>query len=145
MAVVRWIPRRSVGDFFDDFQTAWDEFTPSRWESRESMWHPRVDVNEKKDEFVVSAEVPGLTEKDIKITLKENHLTISGEKKVETELKDDEYHCCERRYGKFERSFILPTEVNVEKADAKVKDGILKIRLPKSEKVKAKEITIKAQ
>jgi len=145
MAIVRWIPGRNVADFVDDFQRVWDDFAPSRWESREPIWHPRVDVNEKKDEIVVTAEVPGLTEKEIKITLKENHLTISGEKKIEEEHKDDEFHCCERRYGKFERSLMLPTEVMAEKADAKVKDGILKIRLPKAEKVKAKEITIKAQ
>ena len=86
-----------------------------------------------------------MTEKDIKVSLKENHLVISGEKKVEEEHKEDEYHCCERRFGKFERAFMLPTDVVSDKVEAKVKDGILTITLPKAEKVKAKEIRVNAQ
>ena len=145
MALVRWVPRRSIFDFSDDFQKMWDDFLPSRWEGREYMWQPRVDINETKEAINVNAEVPGLTEKDIKITLKDNHLVVSGEKKIEEEHKDDNYHCCERRYGKFERAFVLSTEVVADKTQAKVKDGILKIKLPKAEKVKAKEISIKAE
>jgi len=86
-----------------------------------------------------------MTEKDIKITLKENQLVISGEKKVEQENENETYHCCERSYGKFERAMLLPTEIDVNKVEAKVKDGILTIKLPKSEKVKPKEITITAK
>lgn len=145
MAIVRWAPRQNMTDFADEFQRMWDDFFPTRWETRETMWQPRTDVAEKKENLVVTVEVPGMTEKDIKVTLKENHLIISGEKKIEEEQKEDNYHCCERRYGKFERAFMLPTEVVAEKVEAKVKDGILKITLPKAEKVKAKEITITAQ
>ena len=145
MAIIRWAPRRSSVDLFDDFQRFWDDLVPSHWENRESMWQPRVDINETKDAVNVTAEVPGLTEKDIKITVKDNHLVISGEKKIEEEHKDDNYYCCERRYGKFERVFVVPTEVDPAKAEAKVKDGILKIKLPKTEKVKAKEISVKAE
>lgn len=145
MAIVRWVPSRSIWNFADDFQRMWDEFSPLRWQGRDFMWQPRVDVNETKDEIVVTAEVPGLTEKDIKITLKDNHLVISGEKKLEKEDKDENYYCCERRYGKFERAFALSTEVVAEKAKAKVKDGVLKIELPKAEKVKPKEIEIQAK
>ncbi len=145
MAIVRWAPRKNVSDFTDEFQRMWDDFFPTRWETRETMWQPRVDVSEKKENIVVTVEVPGMAEKDIKVTLKENHLVIYGEKKLEEDHKEDEYHCCERRYGKFERAFMLPTEVVAEKVEAKVKDGVLKITLPKAEKVKAKEISIKAQ
>jgi len=145
MAVVRWYPRRGF-DFSDDFQRMWDEFLPSRWGgARETMWQPRVDINETKDSILVTAEIPGLTEKDVKITLKENHLVISGEKKSEDVKDDENYHCCERRYGKFERAFVLSTEIDVDKVEAKVKDGILRIKMPKAEKVKPKEITIKAE
>ena len=145
MAIVRWAPRKNMTDFADEFQRMWDDFFPTRWETRETMWQPRVDVSEKKDNILVIVEVPGMTEKDVKVTLQDNHLVISGEKKLEEEHKEDEYHCCERRYGKFERAFMLPTEVVAEKVEAKVKDGILRITLPKAEKVKAKEITIKTQ
>ncbi|MBD3290087.1 Hsp20 family protein [candidate division KSB1 bacterium] len=144
MAIVRWVPRKNMNDFADEFHRMWDDFFPTRWETRETMWQPRVDVNERKNDIMVTVEVPGMTEKDIKVTLKENHLVISGEKKMEEEHKEDEYHCCERRYGKFERAFMLPTEVVSDKVEAKVKDGILKVTLPKAEKVKAKEITVNA-
>ena len=134
MAVIRWAPRKSILNWADDFNRSWDDFWPSRFATRESMWQPRVDINEKKDEIQVTVEVPGLTEKDIKISLKDNHLMISGEKKVEQESEEDNYYCCERHYGKFERSFVLPMEVVAEKTEAKVKDGILRIKLPKAEK-----------
>ena len=143
MAIVRWIPKRPF-DFSEEIQRMWEDFLPSQGTGRETMWQPRVDINETKDSILVNAELPGLTDKDVKITLKENHLVISGEKKGEEEHDEENYHCCERRYGKFERAFVLSTEVVAEKAEAKVKDGVLKIKLPKAEKVKAKEITIKA-
>ena len=143
MAIVRWYPRRGF-DFSDEFQRMWDEFLPSQRGTKEAMWQPRVDINEIKDAIHVKAEVPGLTDKDVKITLKDNHLVISGEKQAEEVQEDENYHCCERRYGKFERAFVLSTEVVADKAEAKVKDGLLTIKLPKAEKVKAKEITIKA-
>lgn len=145
MAIVRWTPRRHLFDLTEEMQRMWEDFFPTQGQEREMMWQPRVDMNQTKDDIIVTAEVPGLTEKEIKITLKENRLVISGEKKVEEEQKDEDFYCCERRYGKFERAFVLPTDVVSEKAEAKVKDGILRIKLPKAEKVKAKEITIKAQ
>lgn len=145
MTLVRWIPRRSVLDLANEFDRMWEDFAPSHVMGRERMWNPRVDMKDKKDEFVVTAELPGMTEKDIKITLKENQLVISGEKKVEQENENETYHCCERSYGKFERAMLLPTEIDVNKVEAKVKDGILTIKLPKSEKVKPKEITITAK
>ena len=143
MAIVRWIPRRSLFDYNNDVNRLWNDFLPVQNENREPMWQPRVDVNEKKDEFNVIVEVPGLTDKDIKISLKEDHLVISGEKKTEEQQEEDNYHCCERHYGKFERTFVLPAEVVANKIDAKVKDGLLTIKLPKAEKVKPKEIAIK--
>ena len=145
MAIIRWNPRRSFFDVADEFNRMWDENFQGRWAERERMWQPRVDVNDGKDAIYVTAEVPGLSQNDVKITIKDNQLVISGEKKSEVEREEDTYHCCERRYGKFERAFVIPSEVDADKAEAKVKDGILSIKLPKVEKVKAKEISIKAQ
>ena len=145
MAIVRWIPKRSVFDLANEFDRFWEDFLPMQASGRDRMWNPRVDMKDKKDEFVVTAELPGLTEKDIKITLKENQLVISGEKKVEEETDNETYHCCERSYGKFERAILLPTEIDANKTEARVKDGVLMIKLPKAEKVKPKEITISAK
>ena len=144
MSIIRWIPQRSLFDLSDEFNRIWNDFLPSHREGGEALWQPRVDINETKDEFTVTAELPGLTEKDVKITLKDNHLVISGEKKLEKENENDNYHVFERHYGKFERAFVLPTEVVADKVEAKVKNGVLNIKLPKSEKVKPKEILIKA-
>ena len=83
MAIVRWVPRRSMMDWADELDKMWGEDMPSRWYDRESMWQPRVDINDSKDAVHVTAEIPGLTEKDISIKIKDNHLMISGEKKVD--------------------------------------------------------------
>jgi len=144
MSIVRWMPRRSLFDFSDEFQRIWSDFLPAQLEGDSTVWQPSVDIDETKDEYQVIAELPGLTEKDVKIMLKDKHLVISGEKKVEAEKNENDYHFSERCYGKFERAFVLPTEVVADKVEAKVKDGILKIILPKSEKVKPTEIAIKA-
>lgn len=105
-------------------------------------WAPMVDVAETKDEVIVRAEVPGMTKEDISVTLQDNVLTLRGERKQETEAKSATFHRLERSYGSFVRSFTLPTLVQVEKAKADYKDGVLTINLPKAEEVKPKEISI---
>jgi HSP20 family protein len=108
---------------------------------------PRVDITENDKEIVVSAELPGLDEKDIEVVLSDDVLTIKGEKKEEEEEKKKGYYLMERRYGAFQRSFRLPETVDRGKIDAAFKKGILTIHLPKSAKAKAaeKKIKIKAK
>jgi HSP20 family protein len=106
-------------------------------------WYPAVDVAETKDEFQVKVEVPGMNKDDLKIKLQENVLTVQGEKKQETETKEQNYHRMERSYGSFCRSFRLPSLVKADKIDANYKDGVLSIKLPKAEEAKTKEIEIK--
>jgi HSP20 family protein len=93
----------------------------------------------------VKAEVPGMDAKDISISLTGDVLTIKGEKKQEKEEKEEDYHVVERCYGSFSRSIRLPAEVESGKVEASYKHGILRITLPKSEKVKAKEVKIKVE
>ena len=109
-------------------------------------WLPAVNVEETKDELVLTAEVPGMTAEDIDIELENNILTISGEKSFEhTEGEDDKrYHVWERRYGSFQRSFTLPRTVRAEEIKAEYKDGILTIRMPKSAEAKSRKIEIGA-
>lgn len=109
----------------------------------ESAWCPSVDVFEDDDKFTLRAEVPGMSDKDIQISVQDNTISIRGEKKEEKEEKDIHYHKLERVYGNFCRSFQLPANVEEEKISAHYKDGILEVMLPKTAQTKAKSIEIK--
>ncbi len=104
---------------------------------------PTVDLYEEKDDIVVKAELPGLEKEDIEVNLSDNRLTIRGEKKQEEEVKRENYYRSERSYGSFSRTLELPREVQTDKVKAAFKNGILEIRLPKTEEAKKKETKIK--
>ena len=106
------------------------------------MISPAVDIYEDGDDVVVKAEIPGMKKEDIDVTITDNSLTISGEKKQEEEVKEKDYHRIERSYGSFSRSFRLPDNVKAGKAKASFKDGVLEIRLPKTKESKQKKIEI---
>jgi HSP20 family protein len=124
---------RLFSDFFSDFQLA----APG-----EGVFSPRLDVAEIDSEVVVTAEVPGMTEKEVEVTLADGRLTISGEKKSEREEKNRSYHLVERSYGSFSRAVDLPGSVQAEKASATFKDGVLTVKVPKSAEGKARRIAI---
>jgi HSP20 family protein len=100
---------------------------------------PSVDILTEGDDVVVKVELPGMQKEDIDISLTEDTITISGEKKKEEKVEKKDYYRLESSYGSFKRSFSLPTEVQTEKASAKFKDGMLEIRIPKTEESKKKE------
>jgi HSP20 family protein len=106
-------------------------------------WVPSVDVEETGDAYQIRAEMPGLKKEDVKISLVENVLTISGEKKHEERTDKKKYHRLERTYGTFQRSFSLPAPINSAKISAEFKNGVLEVVVPKSEEAKPKEIEIK--
>jgi HSP20 family protein len=108
-------------------------------------WFPEFDLSETKDALVVKAEVPGISPKDIHISLVDNSLTIKGEKKQQVEEKNENYHYVGRSYGEFARAIPLPREVEGDKVKASYKDGVLTIVLPKSAEAKEKEIQIKIE
>jgi HSP20 family protein len=99
---------------------------------------------EGDEAFTVKAEFPGLSKDDLRVEIKDNRLTLKGERKRETDLKDAQYHRVERVYGAFERSIRLPAVVDADKAEAIFKDGVLKLKLPKAEEAKSKRISITA-
>jgi HSP20 family protein len=107
---------------------------------------PKMDIAETDKAFEVSAELPGIDEKDIELSVSDGVLTIKGEKKAEKEEKEKNYHRIERSYGRFQRSLALPPTVNVEAIEATFKKGVLTITLPKTAKAveKAKKIQVKA-
>lgn len=104
---------------------------------------PTVDIYEEGDTLVVKAELPGIKKEDLNVTITKNRITLSGEKKHEKKVEKKDYHWCESTYGTFSRSFRLPDDVNGEAADAEFHDGVLEIRIPKTEETKTKKITVK--
>lgn len=106
-------------------------------------WVPLVDIEENDKEYVIKAELPEMKKEDIKVSVEDDVLCISGERKHEKEEKGKKYHRVERSYGCFERSFTLPDDADGTKVTAEYKDGVLKVHLPKSEKAKPKAIEVK--
>jgi len=104
---------------------------------------PSLDVYEEKDSVVVKAELPGMKKEDIEVNLTGENLTIKGEKKEEKEVKEDDYYRRERSYGSFLRSVDLPCEVKSGEIKASFKDGVLEIRMPKTEEAKKKAVAVK--
>ncbi len=145
--LIPWRPFTELSSLRREMDRLWENFFGERPFARiwEREWAPSLDMSETKDNYVVKAEVPGIDAKDIDISLTGDVLTIKGEKKQEKEEKEEDYHLIERGYGSFSRSVRLPVEVESSKIKASYKNGILSITLPKSEKVKAKEVKIKVE
>jgi HSP20 family protein len=133
---------RMFGGFFE---RRLRPFWPERWwpSIGVELGKPAVDLYEEKDDIVVKAELPGMEKDNIEVNLSANRLTIKGEKKQEEEIKKEGYYRSERSYGSFVRTLELPREVQTDKVKAAFKDGILEIRLPKTEEAKRKEIKVK--
>lgn len=149
MALIRWEPfkpmtpyrgfeafRRHMDRLFDDYNYVSDA------EIARSGWVPAVDLSEDGDKFTLRAEMPGLDKKDIKLSLEDRVLTLSGEKKLDREKKERSFYLVERCDGRFSRSFTLPAKVDGEKIKAEFKHGILEIELPKAAEAKSREIEI---
>ena len=96
---------------------------------------PAVNTREADDAYYIEVDLPGVKKEDISIDVKDNVLTISGERKVEEERKEDEFYRVESFYGKFERSFTLPEDVDADKIEAEAKDGVLTVKIPKAQSV----------
>jgi HSP20 family protein len=126
MTIVRWDPFRDFG-----FSTG----TPT--------WVPPVDIFQTGDhELVLKAELPDMTREDIDITVENFVLTIKGEKKLSDEVKEEQFHHVERRYGAFSRSFSLPHTVDASKVSAEYRNGVLTIKLPLREEAKPRQIKV---
>ena len=108
-----------------------------------AQWSPVVDISEDEKEYAIKAELPDVKKEDIKLNVHDDVLTITGERKYEKEEKGKKYHRVERAYGSFMRSFTLPEDADGTKVTAEYKDGMLNVRLPKSEKAKPKTIEVK--
>jgi HSP20 family protein len=105
-------------------------------------WNPVTDIYETKDDYVFKVELPGISKEDIKVELTGDNLTIKGDRKEEKEIKKDDYHRTERFYGSFVRSFRLPKNADTQNMKAAMKEGVLELKIPKSEESKSKAISI---
>ncbi len=142
MAIIKWDPWRDLlslpdelGRFFGRTSGEWERFA-------RGVWSPAVDMYESDKEIVVKAELPGLTAKDIDITVDEDMLTIKGERKFFKEAKEENYYRLERRYGTFERAVTLPASIQKNKAKATFKEGVLEIRMPTAKEVETKRVKV---
>jgi HSP20 family protein len=134
--------QREIDRLFEDFGRGFPGFGMMRGEgARELM--PAIDVTETDGQIEITAELPGLEEKDVQVDVSDNVLTIRGEKKNEKEDKQKDYHMVERSYGSFYRAFELPPGVDAEKIQASISKGVLKVTVPKAEPKQAKKIDVK--
>jgi len=106
-------------------------------------WSPSVDIREDKDKLIVEAELPGMKKEDIDVSIHQNALVLSGERKCEEESREGDLYRCERYYGRFNRSINPPFAVDATKVQASYRDGVLRVTLPKSESAKPKQIEVK--
>lgn len=150
MKMMPWARREGFNDL-ESIQSEMNRLfntSLSRWFNDEknlleSTWSPLIDIQESKDDIIVTADVPGITKDDINIEIHGEILTIKGEKKHEKEEKEKDFIRTERFYGNFSKSISLPCEIDAAKAEASYKDGVLKLSLPKKEEAKPKQIQIK--
>jgi HSP20 family protein len=148
MAIVRWEPFRDLVGLQDRMNRLFDEAFRGAGRPLEDDWSlggnwaPAVDIYEQEGSIVLKAELPGVDPKDVDIRLENNVLTLLGERKIDQEVKRENYHRVERAYGSFTRSFTLPTVVDQEKIKAAFKDGVLQVTLPKKEEARPRQISI---
>lgn len=145
--ITRWNPWKEMEQMQNRLGSIWnwDPFrsTSGKEDLTVSEWMPRVDIAEDEKEFLVKAELPEMKKEDVKVTVEDGVLTISGERKAEKEEKNKKYHRVESEYGSFLRSFALPSAIQGDKVAAEFKDGVLKVHLPKDTKGTAKAVEIK--
>jgi HSP20 family protein len=149
MAIIRWDPFREFTHLQDRISRVFtDVYGHSGSGSDEALmasgtWLPPVDVYQSGDhELVLKAELPDMSREDIEITLDNATLTIKGEKKLASDVKEEQFHRIERRYGTFSRSFSLPRTVDPAKVAAEYKNGVLTLRLPLREEAKPRQIKV---
>lgn len=147
-AIVRWDPFKEMEEVQNRF-AKYLGLRPTRLTNGEeepmsvTEWTPSVDIIEDEKEWLIKADLPEVKKDDVKVTVENNVLTVTGERHFEKEEKGKKYHRVERSYGKFLRSFTLPDGADGTKVIADFKDGVLKVHLPKSEKAKPKAIEVK--
>jgi HSP20 family protein len=143
MAITRWDPFRDVLSLQNRLNSLFQEYNRGEGDAlTTAAFVPPVDVYEDEHQIVLKLEVPGMKESDLDVQLENNVLTVKGERKFETEEKEENFHRIERRYGSFYRSFTIPSTVNPDSVKASYEAGVLKVELEKRAEAKPKQIKV---
>jgi len=147
MAITRWNPTSELMSAWNDFDRLFNRLTRNADTDDDSLtnvgtWRPAIDIDEREKEYVISAELPGIDEDDISISIKDNVLTLKGEKKQEKEKEDDNRYYRERMYGNFQRMIRLDNDIDADKIEANYENGVLHITLPKTKETMHKQIPV---
>jgi HSP20 family protein len=149
-ALTRWNPFRELEDMQRRMTTLldWSPFRRANLTTDEENitspeWAPLVDIAEDDKEYLIKVELPEVSKDDVKVTVENGTLTITGERKAEKEEKGRKFHRIERVYGRFARSFTIPEDAEDDNVKAEFKDGVLRVHLAKSEKARPKQIEVK--
>jgi HSP20 family protein len=146
MSLVRWNPFTELERVQREMNRLFNDTTGGLAKNESaslSRWTPAVDIFEAEDEIRLTAELPGMRRDDVRVDVEDRLLTISGERRLENEDKQDDYTRIERVYGQFSRSFNLPSTVDVDKISAEMEDGVLRVHMPKREESKPRQIEVK--
>ena len=146
MTLVRFDPFRELSTMQDRINRVFGDAYTRRYDddlTQRGEWFPPVDIYENgNDEIVLKAELPGLQREDIELRVENNTLTLRGERKRESDIKQEQYHRVERSYGAFSRSFSLPSRIDTENVRAEFKEGVLSIKLPVKAEAKPRQIEV---
>ena len=143
MELVRWEPFNGLDKMHSAFNDLFNENFGQSWvQPASTKWYPAVDVLESKDAYLIRAELPGMKREDINLEVKDGTLTLTGERKSEKPAEGVEYRHVERVSARFWRSFSLPETVKQDGIEASYNDGVLEVRVPKTEAVKPRQIEI---
>jgi HSP20 family protein len=145
MAIVRWEPLRELASIQSEMNRLFNTvFEPATGGNGGTVrrWLPAMDLVETDDNFVLRADLPGVSEEDVNVEVEDNVLTVSGERKAEHETTKEGYHRVERAFGQFSRSLTLPEGIDAEAVSASFDRGVLEIRIPKPEARKPRKISI---
>ncbi len=146
--IVRWDPFINMTNLQNRINRIFDDVARSRDVEDDIniyTWKSAVDIYDDKDSMVITVELPGAEKKDISVEIKDNIISIKGERVSDKEVKEENYYRKERDYGSFHRAFTLPSAVSSDKVMAKFKDGLLKIEIPKPEKDKPKLVSVNVE
>ena len=144
MRLTRWEPFREMDELFKGFGPLFGRL-PMRTGDVPDEFMPLADIVEKEKEYLIKIDLPEVKKEDVKVLFEDGVLTIKGERKVEKEEKGDKVHRTERYYGMFERSFVLPDDVDVTGIRAESKEGVLTIHMPRTAVEKARPMAISVQ
>ena len=146
MTLVRWEPFKNVSALQDRINRMFEDFFPRSSDIGDDLstcdWQPAVDIYETEKSMVIKAELPGIRKENVSVEIKNNVITLKGERVADQEIDEENYYRRERCYGTFQRSFTLKDTVHPEKIKATFKEGVLEVEIPKLEEEKPKQITV---